>query len=129
MANRCRPTSAVELRLLPREPLTEPKLPSTCKHKECPLYKAPPCFAKRLEELLKSRAVFGTDYPDWKHFTRYFNINIPVGEIGVVNYWASGHQNRDQHTIQCILDFAEREGHSPLLHQFEELIKGIRQFH
>ena len=95
-----------------------------CKHRECPLYKAPPCFTRCLEELLNSRSCYGTSFPDWKQFTRHFKINIPVGERGVVVYWVHGHLDKDKHTIQRVLDFAYNEKHSPLLHKFEELIEG-----
>ena len=95
-----------------------------CKYKDCPLYKAPPCFTNNLGELLSSHSCYGTSYPDWKQFIRYFDIEIPVSEEGAVTYWVYDHIDRDQHTIQCILEFAENLGHSPLHHQFEELIKG-----
>ena len=99
-----------------------------CRHRECPLYKAPPCFSRRLEELLSSRSCCETNYPDWKQFTRHFKINIPVGEIGVVRYWVNGHRNKNEHTIQRVLDFAEKEGHPPLLHQFQDLIEGKLEY-
>ena len=97
---------------------------SVCRHRECPLYKAPPCFSRHLEELLSNHTCCGTRYPDWRQFTCYFNINIPVREQGVVRYWVHGHQNKDQHTIQCVLEFAEEKGHSPLVYEFEKLIEG-----
>ena len=97
-----------------------------CRYRKCPLYKAPPCFSKRLGELLSTRSCYGTNYPDWKQFTRYFDIGIPVSEEGAVTYWVYDHKDKDEHTIQCILEFAETQGHSPLLNQFEELIKGIK---
>ena len=124
--------STIQPQLLPRDPSNYGGPPGhqfLCKHRECPLYKAPPCFSRRLEYLLGSMSCYGTNYPDWKQFARHFNINIPVGERGVVDYWVKGHQDKDQHTIQCILDFAEKEGHSPLLHQFEDLIKSIYSQH
>lgn len=92
-----------------------------CRCRKCPLY----TFTKRLGELLSTRSCYGTNYPDWKQFTRYFDIGIPVSEEGAVTYWVYDHKDKDQHTIQCILEFAETQGHSPLLNQFEELIKGI----
>ena len=95
-----------------------------CRYRDCPLYKAPPCFSRRLEELLSTRSRCETNCPDWKQFTLHFNINIPVGEIGVVRYWVNGHHNKDEHTIQRVMDFAEKEGHPPLLHQFQYLIEG-----
>ena len=115
------------IQLLPRDPSScdngsGPQ--SSCRYRSCPLYKAPPCFSRRLEELLSNRTCYGTSYPDWRQFTRYFNINIPVGEQGVVRYWVHGHQNKDQHTIQCVLEFAEEKGHSPLVYEFEKLIEG-----
>ena len=96
-----------------------------CRYRKCPLYKAPPCFTNRLGELLSTRSCYGTSYPDWKQFTRYFDIGIPVSEEGTVTYWVYDHKDKDQHTIQCVLEFAAAQGHSPLFNQFEELIKGI----
>ena len=117
------------------QPLLSRELPSynnetahQCRCRKCPVYKAPPCFSKCLGELLSSVSCYGTGYPDWKQFTRYFDIRIAVSEEGAVTYWVYDHKDRDQHTIQCILDFAENEGHSPLRNQFEKLIEGILLF-
>lgn len=96
-----------------------------CRHRTCPLYKAPPCFYRRVKELVSTRSCVMTNYPDWKQFTRHFNINIAVGEEGVVRYWTYDHPQKDKHTIQSVLDFAEKLEHFPLMHELEELIKGI----
>ena len=88
------------------------------------MYKAPPCFSRSLEDLLSNRFCYQTDFPDWMKFANYFNISVPVGEKGVVKYWVHDHCDRELHTVQLVLDFAERNGHTPLTHKFEKLIKG-----
>ena len=70
------------------------------------------------------RSCYGTEYPDWKTFARYFKIDIPVGEEGAIRHWAMDHVHRDEHTIQSVMDFAKDCGHLPLLNQLEKLIKG-----
>lgn len=95
-----------------------------CRHKDCPLYKAPPCLYRCVQESVSTRSCYGTKYPDWKTFTRYFEVNVPVGEEGAIRYWARDHLHRDEHTVQSVLDFAKECGHLPLLNQLEKLIKG-----
>ena len=97
---------------------------STCKHKDCPLYKAPPCFYRCVEKQLSIPYCVGTQFPDWKQFTGYFQLDQPVGEEGAIRYWAKGHEQKDSHTIQRVMDFAEELGHLPLLNQLEKLIEG-----
>ena len=98
--------------------------PSICRHKDCPLYKAPPCFYRCVEKQLSTPYCVGTHFPDWKQFTGYFQLDQPVGEEGSVRYWAKGHVQKDKHTIQRVMDFADELGHLPLLNQLEKLIEG-----
>ena len=98
--------------------------PSICRHRDCPLYKAPPCFYRCVEKLLSTPYCVGTQFPDWKQFTGYFQLDQPVGEEGAIRYWAKDHEQRDRHTIQRVMDFAKELGHLPLLNQLEKLIEG-----
>ena len=74
---------------------------------------------------MSTRSCYGTEYPDWKTFAGYFKVDVPVSEEGAIRYWARDHVNRDEHTIQGVLDFARECGHLPLLNQLEKLIKGM----
>lgn len=103
---------------------TGTETPSTCRYKDCPLYKAPPCFYRCVETLLSTPYCVGTPFPDWKRFAGYFQLDQPVGEEGAIRYWAKCHDQRDRHTIQRVMDFAEELGHLPLLNQLEKLIEG-----
>ena len=98
--------------------------PSICRHKDCPLYRAPPCFYRCVERLLSTPYCVGTEFPDWKEFAGYFQLDKPVGEEGAIRYWAKGHKEKDRHTIQRVMDFAKELGHLPLLNQLEKLIEG-----
>ena len=63
-------------------------------------------------------------FPDWKQFAGYFQLDQPIDEEGVIRYWAKDHVQKDKHTIQRVMDFAEELGHLPLLNQLEKLIEG-----
>ena len=73
---------------------------------------------------MSTPSCYGTNYPDWKKFTDYFKLDIPVSEEGAIRYWAKDHIHKDKHTIQRVMDFAEECRHLPLLNQLETLISG-----
>ena len=91
---------------------------------DCPLCDAPGCFRRVLIRALELGSV---NYlpTNWQGFAEYFSLGVSASSPKeLVDHWADKHQNRRQHTIRKIFEYAVKKQHKLLLEEFHKVMTG-----
>ena len=92
-----------------------------CLH--CPLSRAPKCFRICLVRALE----LGENNflpTNWRGFSDFFHLQGEAsGAEEAVEVWADRHPHRDRHTLQQVVDYAQKINHVKLLRSWQQALR------